>query len=863
MSAKHAVLIVLSVFVGIFAIPQGASALSFTPSLGSPIAIAPPNDVVSNAAIGDFDGNGNDDIAMVGGNKGIHIYLTDSDGVGFTSGPGSPIGTGTSASSRVGIYAGQFGGDSAVDLVSLTYSSPSVIETYLGNGDGTFPDTPTSTYSVPQSPPNYPNTMGPGITGDVNSDGWPDIVLGLNHHSFSVALGSSTGQFTSGGNAIEIPIAGASGGAALYPAAIGDWNGDGNQDLAFGLDDSNNSLPGVYTAMSDGQPIPTFIGSGDPVLQQGPYEWPSSIATIDLNGDAADDLAVATANNSSVKTLLGGGTGLTPNPASGGTFSDPGYPYALAIADYDQDGFEDIAVANRGAQNVSVLESDGAGNLTEASGSPFGLPSVNGKLFSPNTLHTGDFNGDGVPDLASTSSHGGDTNQARGVDVLINRPEVSITPDPVEFPATRLNQTSAEQIVTIKNTGAPSVTLESLSKSGTDAARFDVVGTDCENTIAPGAECHVGITFTPTAYGTPSASLDIELTDIFNTSVTLIGNTPPYMDFVPPMGLDFGEVTSGYAPGTKTQTIVIYSGGGADLELGQPQISGPDASDFEFEDPFACANPLPFGSNCALDVKFAPDADASGYREAYVTFSSDNDPEDNEPIPLGGYARKAEYSVTPSSRNFGKHVIGTNIARPSQKFTVTSTGAGSVAFNGVSITGPGADSYAIFQNSCPQVDGVLVDTCSFVVEFDPKSGSPGSRNATLVVDAFSSVAPGPVTASLTGQAIREVPERPEIRLRLKSAGKVKRGKTLVVNAVVTNLGRETIKSMTIKATVPKKLARAPRAVEVKNLAQDKSATRKLRIKVKKSARKGAKLKVKVVVTSGKAKKTAIRTITVR
>lgn len=233
MFAKRAVLFVLLVVFGFGVGPQGASALSMTPSQGSPITIASPNDVVSHAAVGDFDGNGNDDVATVGSNnKQINVFLTDEEGVGFAS--VGPIGAG-SANDRISVFAGQFGGDSALDLVSLTYAYPRQLETYIGNGDGTFSTTPDATYTFPESSgSNYPTVMGTGTIGDLNDDGWDDFAVGMNFHTFSVAMGSPTGQFSTAANSpVQIPINGATDGAALTPSAMGDWDGDGDLDLAL------------------------------------------------------------------------------------------------------------------------------------------------------------------------------------------------------------------------------------------------------------------------------------------------------------------------------------------------------------------------------------------------------------------------------------------------------------------------------------------------------------------------------------------------------------------------------------------------------------------------------------------------------
>jgi len=107
------------------------------------------------------------------------------------------------------------------------------------------------------------------------------------------------------------------------------------------------------------------------------------------------------------------------------------------------------------------------------------------------------------------------------------------------------------------------------------------------------------------------------------------------------------------------------------------------------------------------------------------------------------------------------------------------------------------------------------------------------------------------------------PGKPKLTLKLRSAGKVKRGKILVVKATVKNIGTAAVKSVKIKAKVPKKLAKTPKVTKVNSLAPGKSVTRKLKIKVKRSAKKGKKLKVKVAATSGSVKRTAVRTVKVR
>lgn len=69
-------------------------------------------------------------------------------------------------------------------------------------------------------------------------------------------------------------------------------------------------------------------------------------------------------------------------------------PKALALADFTGDGRLDIAVANSGPDNVSVFLNQGGGAFLQATGSPFAVGN------GPNALVVADFDGDGFRDIA-------------------------------------------------------------------------------------------------------------------------------------------------------------------------------------------------------------------------------------------------------------------------------------------------------------------------------------------------------------------------------------------------------------------------------------------------------------------------------
>jgi hypothetical protein len=172
-------------------------------------------------------------------------------------------------------------------------------------------------------------------------------------------------------------------GAGTNPqsVAVGDFNGDSQQDLAVANVSSND----VSILLGDGAgsfSSPTSFDAGSS---------PLSIAIGDFDGDGNQDLATANEGTADVSILLGDG-------ASGfGTatnFGADGNPASVAIGDFDGDGRQDLAVANFASNNVSILLGDGAGGFSTATNFDIGAGSA------PLSVAVGDFNGDGRQDLA-------------------------------------------------------------------------------------------------------------------------------------------------------------------------------------------------------------------------------------------------------------------------------------------------------------------------------------------------------------------------------------------------------------------------------------------------------------------------------
>ncbi len=165
---------------------------------------------------------------------------------------------------------------------------------------------------------------------------------------------------------------------------------------------------------------PSALAVCPDVTQFGPAAsittgWnPPHVAIGDFNEDGAADLAVAVSFR-----LVGGGPGTSIAIILGhgnGTFDPPVHypagiaPRSIALGDFNEDGITDLAVANQDGGNVSILLGLGAAGVGNGTfGAPTNYPAGPG----PFQVRTGDFNEDGIADLVVSN------NAAFAVSVLL------------------------------------------------------------------------------------------------------------------------------------------------------------------------------------------------------------------------------------------------------------------------------------------------------------------------------------------------------------------------------------------------------------------------------------------------------------
>ncbi len=133
-------------------------------------------------------------------------------------------------------------------------------------------------------------------------------------------------------------------------------------------------------------------GSFNPATNFAVKTHPWSIAVADFNGDGFLDLAVTNNSSNNVSILLGTGTGTFGAPTH---YAVGTAPRTVAVGDLNGDGFLDLAVVNNGSNNVSILLGTGTGTFGAAKNFTVDL--------APSSLVLGDFDGDGILDMVVTS----------------------------------------------------------------------------------------------------------------------------------------------------------------------------------------------------------------------------------------------------------------------------------------------------------------------------------------------------------------------------------------------------------------------------------------------------------------------------
>ncbi|MBW4028227.1 MAG: hypothetical protein HIU93_12615 [Acidobacteria bacterium] len=358
--------------------------------LQSPVAYYNPNTLSTNVLImytADVNADGYPDLVAYDYVNDTTITWLNIGNGSFKPALTTPLDTTNGYPSMV--YVADVNGDGKPDLIYVTSqflsrtSSMVYLEVQLGTGDGTFGTQGAA--KVQQFPVaagvNLPS-VGAIVTGDINGDGKPDLAIAFDEQSsqttgeyvVTTALGNGDGTFSPLGVALPIAVASDAGpglSVVSYDSTgvyLADVNGDGKPDL---LSDINGVLEVALGTGSGtfGAPVTssyTAVAGG------------AQSIVMDVNGDSKPDLVEV---GGTLAVYLGNGDGTFAAPtASSQWIIDPSSAQGVAAADFNGDGVMDVAELGDGSATVSLFYGTGknfqGAPLITAENDPSGIDTI-------------------------------------------------------------------------------------------------------------------------------------------------------------------------------------------------------------------------------------------------------------------------------------------------------------------------------------------------------------------------------------------------------------------------------------------------------------------------------------------------------
>ena len=363
--------------------------------------------------VGDFNGDGKQDLITVSQTDGVSILLGNGNG---SFGPAALVYPGSISTHAA---AGDFNGDGNLDLAVAESADAGGVTVLLGHGNGTF--VPTS------NPGGYPFSVA---AGDFNGDGKLDLAAAggdpFSPTELTIRTGNGNGTFSPGVNYTT-------GGDRTRSLVTGDFDGNGKLDVVMGNirsadatvvlnkgdgtfrvaptsqvglspqsvtagDFNRDGKPDLVSVNRDSKDVSVLIGNADGTFKPAVnylllLSNPNAITAADFNADGNQDLAVMairdTGFDHDVGILLGNGDGSFQTAMT--FFGGPAD--ALAARDFNGDGKLDLAIPDKLRNKLSIFLGNGNGSFQPALIYPTGE--------RPISLAVADFNGDGKLDVAT------------------------------------------------------------------------------------------------------------------------------------------------------------------------------------------------------------------------------------------------------------------------------------------------------------------------------------------------------------------------------------------------------------------------------------------------------------------------------
>jgi hypothetical protein len=300
---------------------------------------------------------------------------------------------------------------------------------------------------------------------DIDGDGKLDAVISDHERSVVGVLTNAGGGVMR--SEIEYPVGTAAEGGTLWAQSLtaGDLDGDGRPDVVVGLDDyvyitETGGQIGVMLTQDGGvlSPETTYENTVLPGPAGGTYfRGPSTLAIADLDGDGKNDVVIATTDaHAGVYMNRGDGTLAPETEYAVGKDGVSGARTTVAVGDLNGDGRPDLAIATNVGPTLGVLLNTGGGTFAPLASVLDGDAGDAGGGSDYAYLAIADLDGDGKNDIVTSGVWG----DQPGVSIFINQGGMTFAP-PVTYAADHSDFTSAMAVADLDRDGLSDIVVVS------------------------------------------------------------------------------------------------------------------------------------------------------------------------------------------------------------------------------------------------------------------------------------------------------------------------------------------------------------------------------------------------------------------
>jgi Flp pilus assembly secretin CpaC len=340
---------------------------TFKQATNSPIAVGQQPSAILT---GDFNADGFQDFVVTNfTDNTFSLFLGNGDGT-FKQAPSSPFAFPTGATGPIAMTAADFNSDGNLDLAIVNQTTNNVM-LLLGNGNATFSLATGSPFAVGKLPVAV-------ATGDVNTDSHPDLaVVNQADNTVSVLLGNGDGTFTAAQNS---PL-----GTGQAPTAvtITDFNADGNPDIAV-TDPATDSVS-VFLGLGQGLFAPAFelpVGTNPTAILAGSLSG-AALPDVAITDDPSGTTGQVTVVLSPASLFSNSGAGVAQQPYPGAEYEDLGVKIKATPTVHPNDEvtlqleFEIRALAGSSINGIPIITNR---TLSQTVRIKEGLPTIIGGL---------------------------------------------------------------------------------------------------------------------------------------------------------------------------------------------------------------------------------------------------------------------------------------------------------------------------------------------------------------------------------------------------------------------------------------------------------------------------------------------------